>query len=119
MRSMPDPTPESFRAFINKLVRGKMDDGQLDNTPLSLRDISRICDAFATVLNGAFHERIEYPTISPQAAAQVAAQEKALEQGEEAIEVEAVPEDQPEAETTAEEQNAQETAQTEEEGEEA
>ena len=77
VRSMPDPTPQTIRAFIAKLVRGKLDDGQLDNAPLTLKDITRICDAFATVLNGVFHERIEYPSISPTAAAHVAAQQQA------------------------------------------
>ena len=77
VRSMPDPTPEAIRAFIAKLVKGKMEDGQLDNAPLTLKDITLISDAFATVLNGVFHERIEYPTISPNAAAHVAAQENA------------------------------------------
>ena len=60
VRSMHDPTPQKIREFIAKLVRGKLDDGQLDNAPLTLRDITRICEAFATVLNGVFHERIEY-----------------------------------------------------------
>lgn len=77
VRSLPDPTPESIRAFIAKLVKGKLEDGQLDNAPLTLRDITLICEAFSTVLNGVFHERIEYPTISPNAAAHVAAQENA------------------------------------------
>ncbi|MDD6144127.1 MAG: HDIG domain-containing protein [bacterium] len=77
VRSMPDPTPDAIRAFIAKLVKGKLEDGQLDNAPLTLKDITRICDAFSTVLNGVFHERIEYPTISPAAAAHVAAQENA------------------------------------------
>ena len=82
VRSMPDPTPQKIREFISKLVRGKLDDGQLDNAPLTLRDITRICEAFATVLNGVFHERIEYPAISPAAAAHVAAQAR-LTQAEE------------------------------------
>ena len=77
VRSMPDPTPESIRAFIAKLVAGKLDDGQMSNAPLTLKDITKISDAFATVLQGVFHERIEYPTISPNAAAHVAAQENA------------------------------------------
>ena len=77
VRSMPDPTPGAIRAFIAKLVNGKLEDGQMSNAPLTLNDISLICDAFATVLNGVFHERIEYPTISPSAAAHVAALENA------------------------------------------
>lgn len=63
VRAMPEPTPEKIRQLIRKLVRGKVDDGQMDESPLTFRDIDRICDAFATVLNGVFHERIEYPSI--------------------------------------------------------
>ena len=86
VRSMPDPTPQKIREFISKLVRGKLDDGQLDNAPLTLRDITRICDAFSTVLNGVFHERIEYPAISPTAAAHVAAQARLTEAAESPVE---------------------------------
>lgn len=63
VRSMPDPTPQGIERFIERLVRGKLEDGQLSNSPLSLRDIDGICEAFATVLNGVFHERIEYPNM--------------------------------------------------------
>jgi len=88
VRSMSDPTPESIRAFIAKLIAGKLDDGQLSNAPLTLKDITKISDAFATVLQGVFHERIEYPTISPNAAAHVAAQENASKKAAEEVKAE-------------------------------
>lgn len=62
VRSMSDPTPQSIEQFIARLVRGKLEDDQLSNAPLTLKDIDDICSAFCTVLNGVFHERIEYPT---------------------------------------------------------
>lgn len=61
VRSMSNPTPEAIEDFIVKLVRGKLQDGQLSQSPLTLRDIDAICQACSTVLNGVFHERIEYP----------------------------------------------------------
>ncbi len=66
VRSMPDPTPQAIEEFIERLVRGKLEDGQLSDAPITLSDMDKICDAFATVLNGIFHERIEYPMISPE-----------------------------------------------------
>lgn len=63
VRSMPDPTPEGIEAFIEKLVRGKLEDGQLSEAPITLSDLDKISDAFSTVLNGVFHERIEYPSL--------------------------------------------------------
>lgn len=61
VRSMQNPTPDAIDEFIVKLVRGKLQDGQLSNSQLTLKDIDNICHACATVLNGVFHERIEYP----------------------------------------------------------
>ena len=63
VRSMPEPTPQAIKRFIERLVRGKIEDGQLSNSPLSLLDIDGICEAFSSVLSGVFHERIEYPTV--------------------------------------------------------
>ena len=50
--------------MIKKLVRGKMEDGQLDECTLTFRDIGKICAAYETVLKGVFHERIEYPDLN-------------------------------------------------------
>ncbi|NLD83299.1 MAG: HDIG domain-containing protein, partial [Clostridiales bacterium] len=63
VRTMKNPTTEGIEEFIVKLVRGKLEDGQLSDSPLTLRDIDRICSAATTVLVGVFHERIEYPTV--------------------------------------------------------
>ena len=62
-RSIPNADKESIRELIEKLVNQKVNDGQLDDCDISLRDISRIISAFVTVLSGAFHERIEYPKV--------------------------------------------------------
>ena len=81
VRSMPDPTPQGIRRFIERLVRGKIEDGQLSHSPLSLLDIDGICDAFTTVLSGVFHERIEYPTVQmPQGSAPAAPAAKPVPQ---------------------------------------
>lgn len=88
VRSMPDPTPQAIERFIRKLVQGKLDDGQLNNSPLTLKDIDGICEAFATVLNGVFHERIEYPNVEvPKrdlSAAESAKTEKPAEEAQQA-----------------------------------
>ena len=62
-RSLPNPDAEKLSALIRKLVKQKLDDGQLDQCDLTFRDVSRICASFMTVLSGVFHERIEYPSI--------------------------------------------------------
>ena len=69
VRSMKNPTPKAIDQFIERLVRGKLEDGQLSESPLSLRDIDDICEAFSDILKGVYHERIEYPNIPHYAAA--------------------------------------------------
>lgn len=63
VRSMKSPTPKAIDQFIERLVRGKLEDGQLSDSPLSLRDIDDICSAFSDILKGVYHERIEYPNV--------------------------------------------------------
>ena len=64
VRSMKDPTPKAIDQFIERLIRGKLEDGQLSDCELSLRDIDQICEAFSGILKGVYHERIEYPKVS-------------------------------------------------------
>ncbi len=63
-RAQANPTPEKMEQLIRKLVRAKMDDGQLSDCPLTFSDLDKICATFCTVLTGVFHERIEYPDIT-------------------------------------------------------
>jgi putative nucleotidyltransferase with HDIG domain len=60
-RAMRDPTPERVRELIHTIVQSKIDAGQLDESPLTLRDIASIEDQFVKILGGVLHRRIEYP----------------------------------------------------------
>ena len=62
VRASRDHSPENVSAIIRKIVQERIDDGQLDECDLTLRDLDRIRRTFATVLQGIFHPRIEYPT---------------------------------------------------------
>ena len=114
VRTLHEPTPEAIRAFIAKLVKGKLEDEQMSNAPLSLNDITKISDAFSTVLQGVFHERIEYPSISPNAAAQLAAQKSASEKKLEAAKQETAKAEAPKAEPVKAEPARPEPAKAEE-----
>ena len=48
-------------------MRGKLSDGQLDETPLTLRDLGVLIESFIKTLSSTYHERIEYPEL-PKAA---------------------------------------------------
>ena len=52
---------ENVREQIDKLIKAKFEDGQLDDCPLNRRDLKRIAAAFLYIFEGANHERIIYP----------------------------------------------------------
>jgi putative nucleotidyltransferase with HDIG domain len=60
-RALHDPTPERVRDLIHSIVQSKVEDGQLDHAPLTLREITSIEDQFVKILSGVLHRRIEYP----------------------------------------------------------
>jgi putative nucleotidyltransferase with HDIG domain len=59
---LQDPTPEKIRALVDRITDMKIAEGQLDEAPLTMRDLSRIKEQFAAVLTGMYHHRIDYPT---------------------------------------------------------
>jgi len=61
-RSITDPTPQKIRAMIQKVFSLVQNDGQLDECDLSLKDLSRIGDAFEKVVLAMHHKRVAYPT---------------------------------------------------------
>jgi cyclic-di-AMP phosphodiesterase PgpH len=60
-RAMRDPTPERVRELIYTVVDGKIADGQLDEAPLTLREIALVKEQFVSVMSGHVHRRIDYP----------------------------------------------------------
>ena len=64
IRVLPYPTPEAVRSAIEHLVQQKLGSGQLDDAPLTLRDLDRIKREFARVMSGTYHKRIGYPRAS-------------------------------------------------------
>jgi putative nucleotidyltransferase with HDIG domain len=60
-RTIKEPTEERMRAMIQVIVNQVMSDGQLEECPITLKELYRIADAFVAVLLGIYHHRIEYP----------------------------------------------------------
>jgi membrane-associated HD superfamily phosphohydrolase len=50
--------------MVNRLVQAKIADGQLDQSPLTLREIDLINESLVSVLTGMYHHRIDYPSAS-------------------------------------------------------
>lgn len=63
VRSMKQPTPGRVEGLVRKIVKDKLNDGQLDQCDLTFQDLDRIAMAFVRVLSGIFHSRVEYPEL--------------------------------------------------------
>lgn len=62
VRSINDPTRGKIEEMVNNLIKERLNDGQLDNCDLTLKDINKIRNSFVKVLLSIYHQRIEYPT---------------------------------------------------------
>jgi putative nucleotidyltransferase with HDIG domain len=61
VRSLSSHDENAIRAMVDRIIDERLDDGQLDDCDLTLRDLDRIREAFITQLLGMYHRRIEYP----------------------------------------------------------
>ncbi|KKM11049.1 hypothetical protein SY88_10550 [Clostridiales bacterium PH28_bin88] len=61
VRSLQKPTPGRMEGLVRRIIKDKLDDGQLEASDLTFRELDCIAQAFVRVLSGIFHSRIEYP----------------------------------------------------------
>jgi cyclic-di-AMP phosphodiesterase PgpH len=61
VRSLDDKDEASIRAMVDRIVDARVEDGQLDDAELTLKNIAQIKEAFVQQLLGMYHSRIKYP----------------------------------------------------------
>jgi hypothetical protein len=61
VRSLDDKDEPSIRAMVDRIVDARVEDGQLDDADLTLKNIAQIKEAFVQQLLGMYHSRIKYP----------------------------------------------------------
>jgi putative nucleotidyltransferase with HDIG domain len=60
-RTLQNPTPGKIQGMIDQIFKNVLEDGQLDDCDLTLKDLEKIGAAFQWVMTNAFHQRIDYP----------------------------------------------------------
>ena len=60
-RTLKDPSPSRIRGMVIAIVQERFKESELDDCPLTLRELTKIIESFETILLGTFHARIEYP----------------------------------------------------------
>lgn len=60
-RALEAPTPTAIRSTVEKIVQARLEDGQLDECDLSLREIRTVKESLIKALNSVYHIRPAYP----------------------------------------------------------
>lgn len=61
VRSLNESDPQVIENVINNIINARIEDGQLDESPLTFSDIDKIKESFLSILLGHHHRRIRYP----------------------------------------------------------
>jgi putative nucleotidyltransferase with HDIG domain len=61
VRTIQKPTPDKIEALVRKIIQDKLEDGQFNESDLTLKELDRVAVSICETLKGTFHQRIEYP----------------------------------------------------------
>ncbi|RDW21800.1 hypothetical protein CWR45_02520 [Oceanobacillus chungangensis] len=61
VRSLNEPTEDKIEEIVAAIINDRMTDGQLDESPLTLKELKIINRTICGTLKGIFHSRIQYP----------------------------------------------------------
>ena len=60
VRALKNATNEEIEEIIQKIIKERLNDGQLSDAPLTLKDLKIISTTFSRILRGMQHQRIKY-----------------------------------------------------------
>ncbi len=60
-KSLKDPTEKDLSDLINKIIAGKVTQGQLEESEMTFEELEQCREVFKTVMKSVHHVRIEYP----------------------------------------------------------
>ncbi|HPU01543.1 MAG: HDIG domain-containing protein [Firmicutes bacterium] len=61
VRALSNPVSSRVEALIRRIIKEKLNSGQMDECDLTLKELDRIGDAFVRIMAGIYHARVEYP----------------------------------------------------------
>lgn len=65
VRSLEEHTPENIRGIVKKIVDTVVADGQLDESSVTMRELTMIRESLINTLTNIYHQRISYPGFNP------------------------------------------------------
>ena len=64
LRVLEELTPHKIEEVISHIVRNKLNQGQLDEAPMTLQQLEEAKAEFVRIITGMYHNRIDYPESS-------------------------------------------------------
>jgi len=66
VRSLAHPTHEQIESLVRNIIADRLQDGQLGECDITLKELDTVADTLCETLKGIFHSRIEYPEMNKQ-----------------------------------------------------
>ncbi|MFE8703207.1 HD family phosphohydrolase [Cytobacillus sp. FJAT-54145] len=66
VRSLNNPKPEQIDGLVRNIIADRLQDGQLNECDLTLKELETVGNTLCETLKGIFHSRIEYPEMTKQ-----------------------------------------------------
>ena len=60
-RSLTNPTPTRIKGMVKEIIQKNLENGQMEECDLTLKDLDKIAVSFSRILTSMFHGRIDYP----------------------------------------------------------
>ncbi|KAF0243759.1 MAG: 7TM receptor with intracellular metal dependent [Planctomycetota bacterium] len=64
-RTLTDPTPSKLEGLVRSIAMVRLNDGQLNECPLTMQELEKVVASFVRTLVGIYHSRVRYPNQKP------------------------------------------------------
>jgi hypothetical protein len=61
VRASADRSPERIREIVEAVIRERLEEGQFDESDISMRDLRVVAEVYSSILNSVYHPRVQYP----------------------------------------------------------
>ena len=61
VRASADRSSERIREIVEAVIRERLEEGQFDESDISMRDLRTVAEVYASILNSVYHPRVQYP----------------------------------------------------------
>ncbi len=61
VRASNDRSADRIREIVEAVIRERLEEGQFDESDISMRDLRAVAEVYSSILNSVYHPRVQYP----------------------------------------------------------